>query len=325
MGTIVEVTERLAEATAAQHGRTARALRKGRPDEAATDEQSKLRQAYLRRNWPALAEEIDLEGRIGADDTLWSSFLSRGAVCSRAVARVVWKERPAETRWEGTAFLISDCVAVTNNHVMDSPEAAAELGLEFDYEFDERGRERGARLYDLAPERLFLTFRRVPELDYTLVAVAPAKNGDPPGKRRGYLPLVEQTGKAKNGDALNLIHHPGGARKRISIRESRLLGTDEFTLQYSGDTLGGSSGSPIFNDQWEVVGLHFGGRPKRDANNHKLAVDGSVWDPSMGDDKVAYDFNVGTRISRLIADARRRGPDLTAGRDLLDAAIGAAS
>jgi V8-like Glu-specific endopeptidase len=321
VATIVEVTERVARATAAQRGRTVQALRKGKPEEAATDEQNKLRETYLRRNWPHLADEIDPEGRVGADDTLWSSFLSRGAVCSRAVARVVWKDRPAETRWEGTAFLISDWVAVTNNHVVDSPETAAELGLEFDYEFDERGRERGARLYDLAPERLFLTFRRVPELDYALVAVAP-RNGAPPGKRRGYLPLVEQTGKAKNGEALNLIHHPGGARKRISIRESRLLGTDKYTLQYSGDTLGGSSGSPIFNDQWEVVGLHFGGKPKRDANGNKLTADGSIWEPSMGDDKVAYEFNVGTRVSRLIADARKRAAGLGSGRDLLDAALG---
>ena len=101
MATVVEVTERVARATAAQRRQTVRALRKGEPERAATDEQVKLREAYLRQNWPHLAEEIDPEGRVGADDALWSSFLSRGAVCARAVARVVWKDRPAETRWEG--------------------------------------------------------------------------------------------------------------------------------------------------------------------------------------------------------------------------------
>ena len=318
---IFEVPEDVARATAAERDRTVRALRGGSPGKAATDEQIELRRAYLRENWPRLADEIDLEGRVGADDTMWSSFLSRGATCARAIARVVWKGRPAETRWEGTAFLISDSVAVTNNHVLDSPETAAELGLEFDYEFDERGRERRPRLYDLAPERLFLTFRRIPTMDYTLVAVA-SRDGVPPGRRRGHLPLISQRGKAKNGEALNLIHHPGGARKRISIRESWLLGADEHTLQYSGDTLGGSSGSPVFNDQWEVVGLHFGGKPKRDPEGNRLSADGSIWEPRMGDDKVAYEFNVGTRVSQLVADVRRRAVDLGAGRDLLDATLG---
>jgi hypothetical protein len=62
-----------------------------------------------------------------------------------------------------------------------------------------------------------------------------------------------------------VIHHPGGDRKRISIRENRLVATDDRWLRYTSDTGFGSSGSPVFNDQWEMVALHHGGVPRNDS------------------------------------------------------------
>ena len=45
--------------------------------------------------------------------------------------------------------------------------------------------------------------------------------------------------------------------KQIAIRRNDCVGIkdgDEFC--YLTDTLPGSSGSPVFNDDWQVVGLH---------------------------------------------------------------------
>lgn len=316
---VVEIPERVEEATARQRERTVKALEKGAPEEAAPPDQRERRAAYIADHWP----DIIPEGNVGVDDTLWSSFLTMGAQCARAVARVVWKDRPAQSNWQGTAFLISDWLALTNHHVLESADAAAEAALEFDYEFDQQGRERRARRIEFDPGRLFLNFRRDGELDYAVVAVAAGRDGAAPGKARGHLPLIAQRGKAQNGEPLNLIHHPAGARKRITVRDSRLLGVDDFTLHYSGDTLGGSSGAPVFNDQWEVVGLHFGGKAKRNANGQKVLLDGTPWDPSMPTDKISYEFNVGVRVSSLVRDMRERGAGLAAeARGLLLDAIG---
>jgi endonuclease G, mitochondrial len=165
---VVEIPERVEEATARQRDRTIKALERGMPQDAALPEQRERRAAYIADHW----SDIIPEGNVGVDDTLWSRFLSMGAKRSRAVARVIWKDRPPQANWQGTGFLISDWLVLTNHHVLESADAAAEAALEFDYEFDEQGRERRARQIELDPGRLFLNFRRDGELDYAVVAVA---------------------------------------------------------------------------------------------------------------------------------------------------------
>jgi hypothetical protein len=44
-----------------------------------------------------------------------------------------------------------------------------------------------------------------------------------------------------------------------SLNENRVTNIYRHYLQYTTDTLPGSSGSPVFNDDWEVVALHHGG------------------------------------------------------------------
>jgi V8-like Glu-specific endopeptidase len=41
-------------------------------------------------------------------------------------------------------------------------------------------------------------------------------------------------------------------------------------VQYTTDTLPGSSGSPVFNDNWEVVALHHAGGPLK--TNDKVDI-----------------------------------------------------
>ena len=63
--------------------------------------------------------------------------------------------------------------------------------------------------------------------------------------------------------ALNIVQHPAGEVKQIAIRRNDFVGPlegDANRFTYLTDTLPGSSGSPVFNDEWEVVGLHRGSR-----------------------------------------------------------------
>jgi hypothetical protein len=51
-----------------------------------------------------------------------------------------------------------------------------------------------------------------------------------------------------------LIGHPGGAD--LSISDGTLLDREDNILHYRASTDAGSSGSPVFNAQWELIGFH---------------------------------------------------------------------
>ncbi len=322
MGGIVTVRGSSRGKVADQRRATIAALERGDSRAAVPIDQAFDRAAYIETTWKG---SIVREGNVGADDTLWANFLERGANSARSVARVIEHGAPAERNWRGTAFFISDWLVMTNHHVLDSEETAAAAAMELAYEFNAAGEPRPVTRLRLDPERFFVAQQTGETLDYAVCAVAGRSGRKAPGKTFGHLPLIERRGKVTNGDPLNLIHHPSGGLKRVTIRESRLLGMAAHTLQYSGDTLGGSSGAPVLNDQWEVVALHFGGSPKRDENGRRLTVDGQLWEQGMPDAKAAYEFNVGTRVSVLVADLRKQARDLPASaRALLTDAIGAA-
>jgi endonuclease G len=55
-----------------------------------------------------------------------------------------------------------------------------------------------------------------------------------------------------------------------------VLWFDENWMHYTTDTQPGSSGSPVFNDQWLVVALHHSGVPKTDKNGKVSRKNGEV-------------------------------------------------
>jgi len=87
------------------------------------------------------------------------------------------------------------------------------------------------------------------------------------------------------GEYVTIIQHPEGKRKQIALRENQVVDMLDDFAHYRTDTAPGSSGSPVFNDQWEIVALHHSGVPKKDSQGRILARDGSVWDSSMGEDQ----------------------------------------
>jgi hypothetical protein len=54
-----------------------------------------------------------------------------------------------------------------------------------------------------------------------------------------------------------IIGHPGGvARPQFSLHDNVLLDYDERFLHYRTSTDAGSAGSPVFNEEWDLIGLH---------------------------------------------------------------------
>lgn len=48
----------------------------------------------------------------------------------------------------------------------------------------------------------------------------------------------------------------GGYAKKVTLRNNNLFETAFPCVRYFTDTEAGSSGAPVFNDNWEVIALH---------------------------------------------------------------------
>jgi endonuclease G, mitochondrial len=213
------------------------------------------------------------------------------------VGRVHCRSRSGETLGYGTGFLVSPRLMMTNNHVLDSADRAAHSQIEFDYQIGLDGKPAPSVFFDLAPDDFFLTDEG---LDYTLVAVQPRGADGHEVAAYGWNRLYEEEGKVITGECLNIIQHPNGEPKQLALRENRLEDALEAWLHYHTDTAPGSSGSPVFNDQWEVVALHHSGVPRRDEEGQILARDGQVWRRWMGEQRIDWMANEGARVSRIV-------------------------
>jgi endonuclease G len=224
------------------------------------------------------------------------NFLGHGARAARTVARMSMTERGRVVP-VGTGFLVGERLLLTNNHVLPDATSAAAALAEFDCELDLDGAARPVVAFTVDPEVLFVTDEN---LDFTLVALAPDPAGRRAGQTFGWNRLVARQGKVVIGEPVNVVGHPDGRPKEIAIRENRLLNQlDEF-LHYEADTRPGNSGSPVFNDEWEVVALHHSGVASTDAAGHRLTTTGARWRPEDGDDAVAWVANEGARVSVLL-------------------------
>ncbi|MFN5160742.1 MAG: lipase family protein [Cyanobacteriota bacterium] len=194
----------------------------------------------------------------------------------------------------GTGFLVAPRLLLTNHHVLGSADQARHSKVEFNFQEAASGALQGTQCFVLAPQELFLTDE---ELDYSLVAVA----DDDDLAAYGWLPLIEETGKLLVGETVNIIQHPNGEPKQLAIRNNQVVDELELFLHYRTDT---DPGSPVFNDQWEVVALHHSGVPKRNERGEVVTSDGRVWEEWMGEQRIAWEANEGVRISRLVRHIR---------------------
>jgi endonuclease G len=255
------------------------------------------------------------ERQIGGLDTQPCWFLTRGAELRRTVGRIHIRDANRRLGW-GTGFLVAPNLLVTNQHVLDSLATAQFSRVEFDYEEAYTGEILASAIFDLTPEVFFVSHPARGGLDYALVAVA--SNARPESRLPdakladfGYNILIREEGKLVKGELIHCIHHPEGQPRQATIRENRLMAIDDPALEgkwlhYETDTEAGSSGAPLFNSQWEVVGIHHMGVEKRDSEGRILAVGGALWTPAMGERQKWWYANEGLRISRFVTDIETR-------------------
>ncbi len=249
-----------------------------------------------RRSTVGAEDAVGLERIIGESDLLGVNFLDLGLTAAAAVCRIQVRNPLGSVLGHGTGFLVSPELLLTNNHVLRSPEYARRSLADFQFEDDAQFLPKDTKTYQLQPERFFFTND---ELDYTLVAVRPTATDGTPLSRFGFLPLLAPSGKALLNEYVAIVQHPGGGTKQIALRENRMVDVFDSFVHYSTDTLRGSSGSPVFNDQWEVVALHHASVKARDENGNVLNVDGNLWQPDDGESRIKWVANEGIRISSI--------------------------
>lgn len=272
--------------------------------EAATDALPNEVQELMKQDKVGPAEVSDalLERVIGATrDFLAIGFFEKGTIASRAICRIVTNLGGGRSGL-GTGFLVTPSLLITNNHVLGSENDASRSVAEFNYQLTDSGNPLPVERFGIRPDVFFLTDKA---LDFALVAVEPRSSTGTALASFGYCPLIAAEGKIIVRDPVNIIQHPKGELKQIAIRNNTLVDLPDPPLDmfahYETDTERGSSGSPVFNDQWEVIALHHSGVPRTNAAGQMLDRNGNVWQQNGDPDDVDWISNEGIRTSRLVA------------------------
>ena len=287
------------------------------PRELAEPEERQKRREFLDAMYGEHREaQQAFERIINGNELQDVNFLPRGALVAQSVVRIVVRSG-SRTLGLGTGFLVGEGVVLTNNHVLQSPDIARNSLVETNFQYGLEGEDGPKQTFALDVDRLFFTDR---ELDFTVVAlVAKSDRGTVDSADLGWLPLIGITGKVMDGEWLTIVQHPQGERKQVCLRENQLMKRDEQVLWYSSDTLGGSSGSPVFNNDWLVVALHHSGVPEI-VNGKWQTVDGHDYDPAKDDEtKIKWVANEGIRVSRIVN--KLKTDPATAGHPLIQALL----
>lgn len=255
---------------------------------------------------------FDLERVLGRNDLLPVNYLQRGSMATRAVGRIWVGDLFGSNGSWGTGFLVSPRLLITNHHVIPSIEDASRASVQFGYEMDLNGRIRDGKTFLLTPQESFLTDA---ELDFTIVAIAEhAEDGSTAIADYGFLRLDPTLNKIELEEFVTVIQHPGGQPKQIAIRENKVLQIgdsqdplrDNF-LWYASDTAPGSSGSPVLNDNWQVVAVHHKSVVESRSQNglEEVQLTSGEWvsraeAEQLDESKIKWLANEGIRTSRIL-------------------------
>lgn len=203
-----------------------------------------------------------LEKILGDAGVVTHSWYRRGLARSRAVAQI----RHRGGRAVGTGFLVRagdlepdwinlGVVLVTNSHVLaPNPKSDETLSPEqTEVELQALAMEGASRSNVEVKDIVWSSPPN--ELDATVAHLV-----EPPGDLVDPCPITPFRPRLDGKQRVYVIGHPEGRELSYSIDDNILLDYDDHFIHYRAPTEPGSSGSPVFNRDWDVIGLHHAGR-----------------------------------------------------------------
>jgi len=211
-----------------------------------------------RKDVLGLQKTFDL---IGSKTMKW---YSQPLELSKAVCRI---ERRVGNIAHGTGFVVrggdfhkklgDEPLVLTNHHVIsDTHELALPAGVT-QASFMAFSKPRR---YAFDPQIVWTD----PDVDATLVRFAdeePKVAPFPPGET---CPTRTQD-QPPPIPCVYIIHYPFGGDLSISFQNNELVAVGNYRLHYRAATETGSSGSPVFDDDWNLVGLHRRGKDEMES------------------------------------------------------------
>lgn len=193
-------------------------------------------------------------------------------------------------RHRGTAFLVGPDLVLTNYHVIRAVTTGGPngWGVRFDYKTAEGGVAVSAGTLvpfhqqwrvDLAPPSPLDTKAtedrngqepKDEELDFALVRLAKPIGSDSlrgnSQETRGWIKLPTEALDWNDVRSIGILQHPQGQPLKLSLQTPAQLTANPTNnrVRYTAPTKDGSSGSPVFDGDWNLIALHHSGDPSED-------------------------------------------------------------
>ncbi len=272
-------------------------------------------------------EEQRVQAILGHDGQVTHRLLLTGVGRATSVALIEHRG----TTPMGTGFLVrggdfipvlGDLVCLlTNSHVVGREDPKAAPPEECEAVFDLPG-----------PNKTRITIQEeiwsspVGKLDATLLRLAPGC------ELAVGLPLAKHLPVLDNKSRVYVIGHPEGRELTYSLQDNRLLDHEGPTagtpvdptvrkLHYRAPTEHGSSGSPVFNSRWDVIGLHRAGGDLQRLNGHsdEWPANEGVWIESIREAAAASPEAIALQAAFAAAAAEQ---SVVPGPDPIEAVVG---
>lgn len=210
--------------------------------------------------------------------------------------RINWTCRIGIPDSGGSGVLVADDLVLTNYHVLEGLISKTLQGSEISCIFDYRKLNDGTELSSGRSVALhadgviawqpYSPTDITPEggepasdaLDYAIVRLAEAVGDQPVGangatngapQKRGHLSISAQAPLVEKDDPFLVLQHPLLPDRTVQEPVQLALGEvldspfKKLRVRHNARTLGGSSGSPCFNANMEMVALHHAGDPRQ--------------------------------------------------------------
>ena len=189
-------------------------------------------------------------------------------------------------RAKGSGFLVAPNVVLTNYHVvenvLENKADPSALAVRFDYHLKlEADIPDEGVVYGLDDDWLIgkspydpVDLKSKPKeyepdrehLDYAFLRVEKRVAEDVvDGERRDIVPLPAEEPTLEPGAPMFIAQHPVGRPMELALNTKSILevNPNETRVRHETNTDAGSSGSPCFDADWNLIALHHSGDPKK--------------------------------------------------------------